>query len=61
MVSTEAQSRDATAALEVGANAYLVKPALPHDLLLTTALLLGEAEVAHAAAQNALKAKGARA
>jgi two-component system chemotaxis response regulator CheY len=67
MVSSEAQRRDASAALEAGANAYLVKPALPHDLLLTAALLLGDAPVAAAAAAAtakaaaALKTTGARA
>jgi two-component system chemotaxis response regulator CheY len=51
MVSTEAQVRDATAGREAGANAYLVKPARPHDLLLTAALLLGDAPRALAAAK----------
>lgn len=57
MVSTEAQPRDASAAEDAGANAYLVKPARPNDLLLTAALLLGDIEVATRAAA----AQGARA
>lgn len=50
MVSTEAQARDSEAAAEAGANAYIVKPARPQDLVLTAALLLGDAPAAHAAA-----------
>jgi two-component system chemotaxis response regulator CheY len=46
MVSTEAQSRDASAAFEAGANGYLVKPARPNDLLLSAALLLGRLDIA---------------
>jgi len=42
MVSTEAAAHDASAALDAGANAYLVKPARPGALVLTAALLLGE-------------------
>jgi len=52
MVSTEAKSHDASAALDAGANVYLVKPARPRELVLNAALLLGD----HAAA---LKAAGA--
>jgi two-component system chemotaxis response regulator CheY len=53
MVSTESGSQDASAAFDAGANGYLVKPARPQDLLLTTALLLGRHDVALAAAQRA--------
>jgi two-component system chemotaxis response regulator CheY len=51
MVSTEAQARDAGAALEAGANAYLIKPVPRHELVLTAALLLGDPVRAAAAAQ----------
>lgn len=50
MVSTEAQAHDATAALDAGANCYLVKPARPAELVLTAALLLGDAAAAARAA-----------
>ncbi len=50
MVSTEAQLQDATAAQEAGANCYLVKPARPAELVLTAALLLGDAAAAIKAA-----------
>jgi two-component system chemotaxis response regulator CheY len=50
MVSTEAQVQDATAAIDAGANTYLVKPARPNDLVLTAALLLGDAAAAGKAA-----------
>ncbi len=50
MVSTEARSHDASAAMEAGANCYLVKPAQPAQLVLTAALLLGERSVALQAA-----------
>lgn len=43
MVSTEARSQDASGAQEAGANCYLVKPVRPADLVLTAALLLGDA------------------
>ena len=52
MVSTEAQSQDASGAFDAGANCYLVKPAKPQELVLTAALLLGDARVASAAAQG---------
>lgn len=50
MVSTESQAHDASAAQDAGANGYLVKPAKPADLVLTAALLLGDAEAAGRAA-----------
>jgi two-component system chemotaxis response regulator CheY len=50
MVSTEAQSQDASAAFDAGANGYLVKPARPPDLVLSAALLLGDRRAAMAAA-----------
>ncbi|MFG6460945.1 response regulator [Roseateles sp. DXS20W] len=50
MVSTEAQLQDASAAQEAGANCYLVKPARPAELVLTAALLLGDAPAAARAA-----------
>jgi len=53
MVSTEAQAQDGTAAREAGANSYLIKPAKPVDLILTAALLLGDANSARNAAGNA--------
>jgi two-component system chemotaxis response regulator CheY len=42
MVSTEAQTQDASAAFDAGANGYVVKPARPADLVLAAALLLGD-------------------
>jgi two-component system chemotaxis response regulator CheY len=53
MVSTEAQARDASAALDAGANAYFIKPVPRHELLLTAALLLGDAATAAIAATAA--------
>lgn len=53
MVSTEAQAHDASAALDAGANAYLIKPARPADLVLTAALMLGDAAAARRAAAGA--------
>jgi two-component system chemotaxis response regulator CheY len=53
MVSTEAQSRDASVAFDAGANGYLVKPARARDLVLTAALLLGDRDAALKAAQGA--------
>ena len=52
MVSTEAQSSDATAAQAAGANCYLVKPAKPPELVLTAALLLGDGAAARDAARR---------
>jgi two-component system, chemotaxis family, chemotaxis protein CheY len=60
MVSTESQAHDATAAQDAGANAYLVKPARPAELVLTAALLLGDgASAARAARQIHATAGGA--
>ncbi len=53
MVSTEAQPHDRDAAFGAGANDYLIKPALPHTLVLTAALLLGDRAAALRAAQGA--------
>jgi two-component system, chemotaxis family, chemotaxis protein CheY len=50
MVSTEAQAHDASAAEAAGANCYLVKPAKPMELVLTAALMLGDAPAAQQAA-----------
>lgn len=50
MVSTESQLKDSTAARLAGANGYIVKPARPADLVLTAALLLGDAAAAERAA-----------
>lgn len=52
MVSTESQLQDASAARDAGANAYLIKPARPADLVLTAALLLGDASAARRAAEQ---------
>ena len=52
MVSTEAQSQDVEAALDAGANCYLVKPAQPRSLVLSAALLLGDREAARAVVQG---------
>jgi two-component system, chemotaxis family, chemotaxis protein CheY len=57
MVSTESQTHDNTAAQEAGANCYLIKPAKPSELVLTAALLLGDAAAARKAA-NATIAQG---
>jgi two-component system chemotaxis response regulator CheY len=46
MVSTESKSQDASAAFDAGANCYMVKPARPLDLVLSAALLLGDAQAA---------------
>ena len=43
MVSTEAAALDATVAYRAGANAYLIKPIRPAQLLDHVRLLLGEA------------------
>lgn len=61
MVSTEAQAHDATAAQDAGANAYLVKPARPAELVLTAALLLGDGPAAQRAARQVQALKGATA
>lgn len=55
MVSTEAQAGDRTAAREAGANAYLIKPARPADLVITAALLLGDGAAARRAATAHLR------
>mgnify|MGYP002138338103 CR=1 FL=1 len=55
MVSTESQTHDATAAQEAGANCYLIKPAKPHELVLTAALLLGDGQAASRAAAQAVQ------
>jgi len=60
MVSTEAQAHDASAARDAGANAYLIKPARPPELVLTAALLLGDLPAAERAASQHV-AQGARA
>lgn len=52
MVSTEARSEDASSAFDAGANGYLVKPARPAELVLTAALLLGDAAATLHAAQG---------
>lgn len=59
MVSTEAQMQDASAAQAAGANCYLIKPAKPADLVLSAALLIGDATAAMQAA-SALTQGGAR-
>jgi two-component system chemotaxis response regulator CheY len=51
-VSTEAQVQDASAAQDAGANTYLVKPAKPQELVLTAALLLGDAAASLKAAEG---------
>ncbi len=52
MVSTEAQAQDANAAKDAGANCYLVKPARPAELVLTAAILMGDAGAARKAASQ---------
>jgi two-component system chemotaxis response regulator CheY len=52
MVSTEAQPQDVSAGQDAGANAYLVKPARPADLVLSAALLLGDGAAAMRAAHQ---------
>lgn len=42
MISTEAASNDREAALQAGANCYLIKPVKPDQLLTHVRLLLGE-------------------
>jgi two-component system, chemotaxis family, chemotaxis protein CheY len=58
MVSTEAQAHDASAAQDAGANCYLVKPAKPAELVLTAALMLGDAAAAARAARQHLNNGG---
>ncbi len=43
MISTESENKDRLAALEAGANFYLVKPASPETLVKLVRLLTGEA------------------
>jgi len=43
MVSTEAKANDQRQALAAGANAYLLKPVTPEQLLIHVKLLIGEA------------------
>ena len=43
MVSTEAQTSDHRQAFAAGANAYLVKPVKPEQLLIQVKLMIGEA------------------
>jgi len=43
MVSTEAEASDQQRAYSAGANAYLVKPVQPEQLLIHVKLLIGEA------------------
>ena len=52
MVSTESRSHDASRAFAAGSNCYLVKPAGPSALVLTAALLLGDAQAANKAARG---------
>jgi two-component system chemotaxis response regulator CheY len=42
MISTEAEDSDRTRAYAAGANAYLIKPSKPDQLLLQVRLMLGE-------------------
>lgn len=58
MVSTEAQLHDAMAARDAGANAYLIKPARPPELVMTAALLLGDVETARRTASSMAPAGG---
>ncbi|OYU74290.1 MAG: two-component system response regulator [Burkholderiales bacterium PBB5] len=58
MVSTEAQTHDATAAQDAGANCYLIKPARPAELVLTAALMLGDAAASVKAADMHLRNGG---
>ena len=44
MISTEAESNDQRRAFQAGANAYLIKPAKPDQLLRQVRLLLGEVQ-----------------
>lgn len=58
MVSTEAQTQDASAAQDAGANCYLIKPARPAELVMTAALMLGDAPAAAHAGQMHLNNGG---
>ena len=58
MVSTEAQAQDSGAARDAGANGYVIKPARPADLVLTAALMMGDAPAAQRAAEAHLAAGG---
>jgi two-component system chemotaxis response regulator CheY len=58
MVSTEAQAQDSGAARDAGANGYVIKPARPADLVLTAALMMGDAQAAQRAAEAHLSAGG---
>jgi two-component system chemotaxis response regulator CheY len=42
MISTEAEAYDQQLAFEAGANAYLIKPTKPDQLLLQVSLMLGK-------------------
>lgn len=59
MVSTESQLQDAEAARQAGANCYMIKPARPAELVLSAALLLGDAPAA-ARAASSLPVKGSQ-
>jgi two-component system chemotaxis response regulator CheY len=52
MVSTEAERHDASAAIDAGANSYLVKPARPRDLVMHVAMLVGDRQAALKAAEG---------
>jgi two-component system chemotaxis response regulator CheY len=52
MVSTEARAHDSAGAFAAGANCYLVKPVRPAEMVLTAALLLGDADAARKAAEG---------
>jgi len=52
MVSTEARTQDSAGAFAAGANCYLVKPVRPAEMVLTAALLLGDADAARKAAEG---------
>ena len=45
MISTEADANDQRRAFQAGANAYLLKPSKPDQLLRYIRILLGEAEI----------------
>ncbi len=44
MVTTEAEARDKQQGFDAGANAYLVKPVEPEEMLTHVRLLIGEAD-----------------